>query len=89
MSILHIHENSFLISHEKFINRLYQNIVLNEENAENYHILPAIFDLNISYRVQRSDKQRKIQKIKDLKAISENRVEFELVRHCIDKNGQL
>lgn len=81
MSILHIHENSFLISHEKFINSLYLNTVLNEECAENYHILPAIFDLNVSYRVQQADKRRKAQKKKDLKAINENLIEFELVRY--------
>lgn len=82
MSILYSHEDSYFISHDAFINRVYSKTQLNGQNFQNFDILPAIFDLNVPYRSQKAgtvDRQRKIANKKNCMEIDENRQEFELV----------
>lgn len=85
MSLLFFSENCSLISHEEFINRIYNDVVANADEHSTYKINSSLFDLNVPYRhktseqTQTSKRQRKIlNKTRNLVA-EEHKKEYELV----------
>lgn len=85
MSSLFTFENCSWISHEDFINQIYENVVSSDGERCSYKINSNLFELNVPYRfkspddIQTKKRQRKIiNKIGDLVAI-EHRDEYDLV----------
>lgn len=85
MSVLFSHENCLLISHEQFINRIYDGCTSSESERFGYKINSDLFDLNVPYRHKTTDdaqtkkRQRKIINKTTVKVADEHRDEFELV----------
>lgn len=89
MSVLFSYKNCYLISHEKFINKIYSNVAIesdskhsNEKRTVSVRILSAIFDLNSQYRNQKNEnenRQRKVVHKKKIIEINDNQEEHQLV----------
>lgn len=85
MSVLFSYENCLLISHEQFINRIYDGSTSSESERFGYQIISDLFELNVPYRyktpdvVQTKKRQRKIINKTTIKVADEHRDEFELV----------
>lgn len=85
MSVLFSYENCLLISHEQFINRIYDGCTSSDSEQIGYKINSDLFDLNVPYRyktpddAEREKRQRKIINKTTAKVADEQRDEFELV----------
>ncbi|XP_031629152.1 N(6)-adenine-specific DNA methyltransferase METTL4 [Contarinia nasturtii] len=85
MSLLFCSENCCLISHEEFINRIYNESISNDGGTETkYKINPDLFDLNVPYRYKAEDsqtkkRQRKIIDKTKQQIEEQHRHEYELI----------
>lgn len=83
MSILFTSKDCALLSHEKFINQIFNNYVERQADGTQcyYQISSDLFALNLPYRNELNSKKRrrKANDIKINKEIDENKEEFELV----------
>lgn len=80
MSLLFSHENCSLISHEIYLNQIYQNDGVNQKHK----IRSDLFNLNVPYRqetTKNNDKQIKKRQRKILEKTS-NRVIHEYPNEC-------
>lgn len=62
MSLIFPHENCSLISHEIYLNRIYQNASANDESSPKYKIRSDLFDLNVPYRQEAANKEKELKK---------------------------
>lgn len=88
MSLLFSHEDCSLISHEIYLNQIYQNASHNDTAIPKYKIRSDIFDLNIPYRQppsnnekQTKKRQRKIIEKNADRIINEYPDEYALVKY--------
>lgn len=85
MSVLFSSGNSSLISHESFINRIYDGVISNDGERSSYKINANLFELNVPYRYKTPDetqtkkRQRKIINKTRNAVAEEHREEYELV----------
>ncbi|XP_055321056.1 DNA N6-methyl methyltransferase [Sitodiplosis mosellana] len=85
MSVLFSFENCSLISHENFINRIYDGVTSSDSERASYKINPDLFELNVPYRYKTPDeaqtkkRQRKIINKTNIVVAAEHREEFELI----------
>lgn len=84
MSVLISFENCSLISHEHFVNRVYDEVITKEGEQFTYKISPDLFELNVPYRyktneAQTKKRQRKIIKKTNDVVATDHREEYELV----------
>lgn len=85
MSVLFSFEHCSLISHEHFINRIYDEVTASDGEAFALKIKPDLFELNVPYRfkapdeVQTQKRQRKIINKTKIAVAEEHRQEYELV----------
>lgn len=71
MSLLFSHGDCSLISHEIYLNQMYQNASHNDTDSPKYKIRPDLYDLNVPYRQQNTNNERHIKK-KQRKIIKKN-----------------
>lgn len=62
MSLIFSNDNCSLISHEIYLNRIYQNASANDETSPKYQIRNDLFDLNIPYRQETANSERELKK---------------------------
>lgn len=62
MSLLFSYENCSLISHEIYLNQIYQNASQNERANQKYKIRTDLFDLNVPYRQESTNNEKQIRK---------------------------
>lgn len=62
MSLIFSHENCSLISHENYVNRIYQDASFNDGASPKYKIRTDLFDLNVPYRQEAADSEKVLKK---------------------------
>lgn len=65
MSLIFSHENCSLISHEIYLNRIYQNALGHNHHygaSQKYKIRTDLFDLNAPYRQETANNDRELKK---------------------------
>lgn len=87
MSLLFSFENCSLISHEAFINKIYNDVASDNGEHSAYKINPKLFELNVPYKeshetVENTESKRRrrkiINKTRELVA-EEHKDEYDLV----------
>lgn len=85
MSVLFSSGSCTLISHENFINRIYDGVISSDGERSSYKINADLFELNVPYRyktldeIQTKKRQRKIINKTRNAVAEEHREEYELV----------
>lgn len=94
MSLIFSHENCSLISHEIYLNRIYQNA--SDGVSPKYKIRSDLFDLNVRYRQENANdekelkkRQRKILEKNADRVIHEYPNEYALVKFNLKHNFSL
>lgn len=88
MSLLFSYEDCSLVSHETYLNQIYQNASISDATKPKYKIRSDLFDLNVPYRQQTDTgndtrmkkRQRKIKQKNAQQLITEYPNEYALVK---------
>lgn len=91
MTLLFSHENCSLISHEVYLNEIYQSASTNDAAGQKYRIRSDLFELNVPYRQENTNdeketkkRQRKILEKNSTRVIHEYPTEYALVKHKLE-----
>lgn len=85
MSVLFEFENCALISHENYINQIYNEVIADDNDRCRYQINSNLFELNVPYRHKTDEdahtkrRRRKIINKTNQLVAQEHREEYELV----------